>query len=107
MVDFYIEPDQVKKIASDISSIGTSLDEMKTYTAQSQLSQAHFGRIPGLSASAAAYVAKAQEMGESLTKAAAFVKDYATRLNQSATLNQETEQENAWGMTNTANGLKS
>jgi len=107
MVDFYIEPDQVKKIATDVSSIGTSLDEMKTYTAQSQLAQAHFGRIPGLSGAAGAYVTKAQEMGESLTKASAFVKDYATRLNKSATLNEETEQENTWGMTDTGKGLKS
>jgi hypothetical protein len=52
-------------------------------------------------------VAKAQEMGESLTKAAAFVKDYATRLNKSATLNEETEQENTWGMTDTGKGLTS
>ncbi|MEU4668990.1 hypothetical protein AB0F91_13665 [Amycolatopsis sp. NPDC023774] len=99
MAGFNIEPDQVKNVANEVSSMATSFDEMKTYTAQSQLTPAHFGKIPGLSEAAGAYVAKAQALGDSATKGGAFLKDYATRLNQSATLHSENEQERAWGIT--------
>jgi hypothetical protein len=96
MAEFHIEPDQVKKVATDVASMATSFKEMKTYTAQSQLAAGHFGKIPGLSEAAAAYVAKAQALGDSATKGAAFLDDYATRLNKSATLHAENEQESTW-----------
>ncbi|MEC3980230.1 hypothetical protein [Amycolatopsis sp. H20-H5] len=105
MADLHIEPDQVKKVAGEVSSMATSFDEMKSYTAKSQLAASHFGKIPGLSESAGAYVAKAQELGASVAKAGAFLKDYATRLNQSATLHGEHEQEATWGINKTGKDL--
>ncbi|HWD04200.1 MAG TPA: hypothetical protein VG674_17310 [Amycolatopsis sp.] len=104
MADFTIEPDQVKNVANEVSSIATSFDEMKTYTAQSQLAPAHFGKIPGLSEAAGAYVAKAQALGDSATKGGAFLKEYATRLNESATKHTEMEQEATWGITDAGRG---
>ncbi|GAB3380180.1 hypothetical protein [Amycolatopsis echigonensis] len=104
MAKFHIEPDQVTKVANDVSTMSTSFKEIKTYTAQSQLAPGHFGKIPGLSEAAGAYVAKMQALGDSAAKGSTFLGGFAERLNTSVTLHSENEQENAWGVTNAGKG---
>jgi hypothetical protein len=103
--DLRIEADKVREVASEVSSIATSFDEMKSYATLSQLGSGHFGNVQGLSQSAGAYPEKSLELAESLGRAATFLKDYATRLNKSASLTEGNDLESAWTVTTKGEGV--
>ncbi|WP_216210431.1 hypothetical protein [Amycolatopsis aidingensis] len=103
--DMRIEPDQVKQVAKDVSSMATSLTEMRGYAERSELGTQHFGNIRALSEAAAAYPARALELAESVGRAAEFLNDFATRLNKSATMTEERDLESAWTIKSTEDGV--
>ncbi|GAB3486540.1 hypothetical protein [Amycolatopsis cihanbeyliensis] len=102
--DMRIEPEQVKQVAKDVSSVATSLTEMQGYAEQSELDAQHFGNIRALSEAAAEYPAKALELAESVGRAAEFLNDFATRLNKSATMTEEDDLNSAWTISSTEDG---